>query len=218
MRVTRPALCLALVGSLTAAGAASAVTKPKPKPVKPVCNLVVDAKGDGKGLLNNDAGLDIVTADIASDTKNVTAVIRLAAAPVGAVNPDAPEGAAYYLSFVVPGAKFPLYLTAQSDLSGKYAFNMGDVEATPTGGSLYTNKTGAVKGTIKGSVITLSIARGVLGTLGDVKPGVKVSDIAANVFYPVEVPMVGGLLEPADDASARKSYTAGAPSCVKPGS
>jgi len=217
LKLARPVLCLALVASVTAAGAAGAATKPKPKPVKPVCNLVTDDKGDGAGLVNNQDGLDVLSGDLASNAKSVTAVIRLAAAPVAAGNPDAPEGAAYYFVFSVPGATNPLYLTASSDVTGKYSFAMGDVQPSPTGGQLYQNATGTVTGHINGSVITMTVDRGVLGALGDVKPGQKVTGLGVEVFYPVEVPMVGGLLEEADSASG-KSYVAGALSCVKPGS
>ena len=214
MKLTRPAVALAALASLVGGVSASAaVAKPKP-----VCNLVTDAKGDSEGLINSGTpALDILSADIASDTKNVTAVIRLAGAPSGALDPDAPEGAAYYFVFSVPSATYPLYLSAQSDATGKYAYSIGDVEPSPTGGQLYQNKTGALKGTISGSIITMTVSRSVLSTLGDVKPGKKVTGLSAQVFYPVEVPQVGGLLEQADTAESAKSYVAGAPSCVKPG-
>ena len=213
MRAVRPALAFALASSLLAAGAAHAATKPKPKPV---CNLIKDDKGDGAGLINNQDGLDVLTADIASDAKNITAVIRLAGAPVGAANPDAPEGAAYYFVFSHPKAQYPLWVAASSGITGSYTYSMGDVEPSPTGGDLFQTKTGTVTGHIDGNNITITVARSVLGSLADVKPGTKLVGLEAHVFYPVEVPMVGGLLEEADSASG-KSYVAGALSCVKPG-
>jgi len=92
--------------ALAAAGPSAFATtkhkpKPKPKP-KPVCNLVTDPKGNegpeknGQGWA--DPALDIVSADVASDAKNVTAAIRVAKLTI----PDsmAPAGVYYSFSFV----------------------------------------------------------------------------------------------------------------------
>jgi hypothetical protein len=213
VKLVRPTLTVAVGAAVVLAMPAGAVSKPKP-----VCNLVTDDKGDSEGLVSSGtAGLDILTADVASDAKKVTAVMRLAGSPMGALDPDAPEGAAYYVSFTVPGAANPVYLSAQSDVSGAYSYSIGDIEPSPTGGQLYQNKAGDVKGTISGNNITMSVDRATLAALGDVKPGKKLGGLAAEVFYPVEVPMVGGLLEQADTAESKKAYVAGAPSCVKPG-
>jgi hypothetical protein len=215
MRLTRPAVAIAVGASLVVAGQAGAVAK-KPKPVPPVCNLIIDDKGDGAGLIDaNDPSLDIVGGDIASNATKVTAVIRLDGAPVAAGNKNSPEGAAYYFLFSVPGAQYPLWLAASSDITGAYTYTLGDVEPSPTGGNLYQTKTGVVTGALAGKSITLSVDRSVLAALGDVKPGVKVTGLDAQSFTPLEVPHVGGSLPQADDAASTKSYTAGAASCLK---
>jgi hypothetical protein len=209
----RPVLAIAICASFVAGGAALAAPK-----AKPVCNLIADDKGDGAGFVDNSSGgLDVVTADIASDAKTVTAVLRLAAAPPAAGDPNAPEGATYYVSWNAPGATNPVYLSAATDATGAMSYAMGDIEPSPTGGALYQNATGAVTGHVDGSVITINVDRGVFGSLASMKPGTKMTSLQAEVFYPVEVPMVGGLLEQADAASGTKPYIAGAASCVVPG-
>ena len=72
----------AAVSLLLGMSAADAAEKKKPKPV---CNLVKDLKSDatdnGTNAVKtpNDPNLDIVTADVASNSKTVTGVIRLTA-------------------------------------------------------------------------------------------------------------------------------------------
>lgn len=203
-------LGIVLVGSGVVASASATS-------VRPVCNLVSDAKGDGAGFVSNADGLDVVTADVASDAKNVTAVVRLAAAPPSAGDPNAPEGASYYVEWTAKDAANPVYLTAGSDATGAFTYAMGDVQPSPTGGQLFQNATGVVTGHVDGSTITITAERSVFSALSSVKPGSKLTNLTADVFYPVEVPMVGGLLEQADNATSSKAYVAGARSCVTPG-
>src|SRR5262245_27463636 len=82
------------VGAPTALGA----TKPKPKPKpKPVCNLVTDPAGDASLLAGAsgqgyDASLDIISADVASDGKTITAVVRVKTLAKPANDTAAPLG------------------------------------------------------------------------------------------------------------------------------
>ena len=96
MRSSRPALFPALTAVVLSTGVASAVTT-KPAP-KPVCNLVVDKAGDASvlGPDPSDASLDILSADVASHAKYLTAVLRirnLAASSLAAT------GRNYYVQF-----------------------------------------------------------------------------------------------------------------------
>jgi len=59
---------------VVAGGTAQAATKPKPKP-KPICKLVTDPSGD---VSTSDQSLDITSADIVSNGRQVTTVIRVA--------------------------------------------------------------------------------------------------------------------------------------------
>ena len=64
MRLVRLATCAALAGSLLVVGTSHAA-------VKPVCNIVLDAKGDAdiaNGIGQDDA-LDIISGDLATDKK-----------------------------------------------------------------------------------------------------------------------------------------------------
>jgi hypothetical protein len=94
-------VALALVAAGPSAFAKAKHKQPKPKP-KPVCNLVTDPKGNEGPSQNGqgwaDPALDIVSADIASDAKNVTAAIRVAKLTI----PDsqAPAGIFYRFEFV----------------------------------------------------------------------------------------------------------------------
>src|SRR3982751_4828473 len=96
-RVALLATSLLVTGGIGAASTASA--KPaKAKAVKPVCNLVQDAKGDaGANNIPGADGDDIVSADVASDATTLTGVIRLAA--LQANDPQAPFGRNYSVLF-----------------------------------------------------------------------------------------------------------------------
>jgi hypothetical protein len=121
MKLVRPVVAVATLACLAGGVTANAATKP-------VCNLVVDDKGDGAGVLADSDGLDILSADIASDSKKITAVIRLAGPPTKTLTTAAPEGGAYYFVFNAPGATNAVYLTWSNGLAGS-EFAMGDVDA-----------------------------------------------------------------------------------------
>jgi hypothetical protein len=216
MKISRfHAVAVAVVATSLVSTSAFAATKPKPKPVKPVCNLMTDAKGDGEGLLNSADGLDIVTGDIASDAKNFTAVLRLAGPPSTSPTPDAPEGSNYYVLFSVPSATNVMYLSMSIDFKGAVTYNYGDLEKLGTSTN-YTDR-GDATGSIKGSTVTISVPLATLAGLGSIKPGTKVTGLQGEVYVPIGVPMVVSSLQPADVSDSGKSYVAGAKSCVTPG-
>lgn len=210
MRATRPALCLALVASVTLAGAASAATKPKPKPAKPVCNLVVDDKDDAS-ILTKQPTMDIVSGDVASNAKSLTAVLRLAATPNGQ-NPEGGQSSRYYFEFNAPGSDNPQYLVASVAFpTGDVTFRTGQI--TPSAnGSTFTNDpvNPDVKGAFANNVLTMSAPLAAF-TRVKLTPGTKLTSLKGETFA-----LIGVLLEPADEAVGSKAYTAGALSCVKP--
>lgn len=220
MRAARPVLALTLVASLSAAGAASAVTKPKPKPVKPVCNLIVDPSGDAslQPPLPSDDSLDIIGGDVASDAKNLTAVIRLKAA---AASPQAELGRHIEMTFDLAGAVAQVWIGYDSSAYGGQTFQYGLV-GQGTGGS--TSPTGNATGVVDTAKneIRMTVPLASMNALGKAKPGAKVSNIAITTAQIVGIaPNPSGayanLPETVDDASATKNYVAGTPSCVKPG-
>lgn len=211
MRVARPALCLALAASLTAAGAASAASRPKPKPVKPVCNIVTDVKDDAELLPGlAESSMDIVSADLASNAKMVTAVVRVN--DLAAASATTLLGRTFYLRFTAPGGELPIFLSYTKDLTGE-SFSWGTLD-----GSLYS-QVGDAQGivdTVRNEV-RLSVATSVLSDVGTVKPGSKFTDIYVETDALIGAPMLGGLLQRVDEATGSKPYIAGAPSCVIPG-
>jgi len=240
----RTALVLGLTASLALGGVteASAKSKAKPKP-KPVCNIVKGDLGDAPfdvtlGLaaskMPNDPNGDILSADIASDAKYVTAVIRVKTLAV----PDTTyPGAHYYLLlWSVPDHTAPVYLAATVDPNPAAGtvygpqFVFGD-EGGVGGAVQYFNISSKAK--VVGKVdtakntITMSVPVSQLTGYGTFKPGTHFSGISAQSqattngpVLPTNVPDAGGSIgwgftEDSDDAA--KDYVAGSPSCVKPG-
>ena len=201
----RPALALALCATVVAGGGA-AVAAPK---AKPVCNLVTDETGDAS-IVTGQKSLDVVSADLASDAKNLTAVIRLDGAPGGA-NPQALGGTRYYFEFTAPGSDNPQYLYASIPFAGEPIYRTGEVTTTETNRSFSSDPVDeSVKGSIKGNVLTMTAP---LKAFSRVKlaPGAKLAAPTVETFA-----VAGVLLVSVDDATG-KAYTAGTPSCVKPG-
>lgn len=209
MRATRPAALLALSAAVLSAGVASAATK-KPAP-KPVCNLVVDDAGDASvlGPDPSDSTLDILSADLASDAKNVTAVLRVKSLSGSSA---AATGRNYYVQFTTASAKNPIYFSYETSPLGSF-FSWGDLEPGAGGVDSYTGKGDAI-GTIDKAKneIHLTVPVKELSLLANLRPGVKVTSISANTTAAFVV-----LVSTVDEAEGTKAYIAGAPSCVKPG-
>lgn len=212
MRASRPALALALAASFVSAGAASAAVR-KPAP-KPVCNLVVDAAGDANGFLvtglpavPSDKNLDILSADVASDATNVTAVIRLAA--VGA-DSTSPTGGAVYFNFSIGDTK----VFVDALLSGSSAtFNAGDFSGT--NGTRHT--IGPATGFIDVATKSIHITAPANTWTDVVKAGSKLNTFNVLAQRYIGTAPAGGVTPTADDATSDKVYTGGAKSCVTPG-
>ncbi|MCU1590343.1 MAG: hypothetical protein JWP11_1599 [Frankiales bacterium] len=225
---TRATLIATSLLLLTVAGYASAAPA---KPAKPVCNLVTDPKGDagvsGKAGADGD---DIVSADIASDGKSITGVVRTAA--LAAVDPQAPLGRSYFVNFSAPGSADVLFLSARTYPTGTtFVFGYSGVDPTSGVNTSYTlgQATGAVD-TAKGEVrITAPISGFVTGAKAKLAPGAKLSGIGAQVyriFGQGVVPSqtaptgqripIGGLNLLFDDAVGGP-YLMGTPSCVAVG-
>ena len=214
MRVTRPALCLAVAGSLLAGGVANAAVK---KPVaKPVCNLITDVKGDGSTQVegpvatSNDDRLDVLSADVAAGPKLITAVLRMAKAD--GTSPS-PTGSHYDFLFNAPGATNQLYLeyfTGNPLL--KAGFSYGYVD--PTAGYTPLGKGDGVIDKAKNEVhITASLDGFDAKGAGPIKQKDKLSSLEVTTYSPDLIV----LLPNADDAKSDRTYTVGQISCVTPG-
>lgn len=207
----RPALATGLVLTVAFTGIASAATKKAATP-KPVCNQVTDAKGDAAvGPLPSDSNLDIISGDIASDGKVVTAVIRLAS--FAATDPQSPMGRTYYFGFNAPGAANQVYLSVGVDPVLGTTYDYGDLE-----GSLYTSKANKdVSGSIDAAKGVLTVtAPADLGGLTTLKAGMKLTGLEVK-----STALLGaagsGVVETVDTATGAKPYSVGTASCVVPG-
>jgi hypothetical protein len=192
---------------------------------RPSCNLITDPSGDvmpsAPGVDNGD--YDIRSADVASDAKHVTAVIRLSSlAPEDTASPAARD---YEFDFVANGHGFGLLASL---LTGGASFEAVVYDRTTPGG-----RTGSDLGEIAGVIdtarheiritaplslfapyasfkqtyldqLTVGSARAV-GQDGTTTPDGRVSIGAQSTAVVV------------DDASSKARYTPGARSCVRVG-
>lgn len=243
MKFVRPALAVALAASaLLSVNVADAAAKP--------CKLMTDAAGDAPITNTRDAlfpineppapvvqappgwptanvgpstdALDITSADIASDKKWVTAVIRVkklaATAPAAA-----PSGIQWELSFTANGAT--ITLTAVTDPTGAVRYQ-GSYKGL-AGGSLYA---GGIIGAfdLKKSEVRISAPVSLLDAQVRVKPGLKFTNLTAEAGpiltgpEPSKKVAKGGVLftlnfAAADSASTKKTYSGSSVNCVVPG-
>ena len=201
----RTATVLGALGLIAGAGLAGAAPKP-------VCNLVTDAEGDGTGFvmtdmdyLPNDPNLDLVSGDVATKGRTITAVIRTAELALS--DPMSPTGRAYYANFSVGGTE--LYLSAALDGSGAASYSAGYIDTTRQG-------LGAVTGVVDPAKkeVRISAPVAIFSAQAKIKDGTKILDLNLLAQRYVGDRAAGGATPSADDASGGKTYTAGAPSCV----
>lgn len=245
MRV-RTAVVAALAVAVAVSGEANASphkAKAKPKP-KPVCNVITDPAGDSpfdplgtqSSKMPQDANGDILSADLASNAKYLTAVIRVKSL----ASPDTtfPEAHFYMVSWTVPGHSSPVYLGATVDpnpasaaYGPQYVFGDGGTVSAKGIGlvSYYNIASAAVRGKVDTAkkTITLSVPISALSSYGKFTPGNKFTGLEASSqalingpVLPTNVPAVGGSIAwgwQEDVADVSKDYTAGTPSCVTPG-
>lgn len=219
-----------LAATLVASGAGSgalAATRPKPKPV---CQIIKDATGDAQynGVVPGDGDDDIVSGDVSSDGKTVTAVLRLAA--LSGTDPQSPLGHNYIVTFGAHGADNTLFLAARTYATGtKYIFGYQTTDPTlplnisrPIG-----DATGFVD--LAKKEVHISAPNAAFAPAGTKLPrGSKLLGVGALSYRMVGQGVVpsqdagghwvplGGVSEQFDDASGT-SYVVGTPSCVKPG-
>jgi hypothetical protein len=216
----RTCALIALAVTAVAAGSAHAAPKPKPKPKPKVCNLVLDAKGDADAAplgaaaspAGNEPAYDIVSGDIASDAKTVTAVIRVA--KLAKTTTNSPTGLQWRMDFAVSGLAHVLFLQGgTSPAKDNFSFGWVDTTSHAFTGTGVTGMIDLAKNEVR---ISAPIVNAVAE--GKIPPGAKISGISVSAgrYYNT----AGGnpsLSEATDTADAAKSYTAGDPSCVTVG-
>lgn len=193
---SRRVTALAAVLLVLSGGVAHAATRAKPKPI---CNLVTDKTGDP---LSTDSSLDVVSADVASNGRQVTAVFRVAKLPE--TDPLTPAGRYYELRWTYNGVGYQIQALL-----------------TPAGNQFYgVGSTRASKGSV-------DYAKGEIHVTVDVdtfpghpqyKPGTLMTNFIVHadegtpVFpFPMTFTIAG------DEAIGTRAYPVGAASCVKVG-
>ncbi len=177
---------------------------------KPSCNLITDAPDDAKGLLITDPApmptsaknLDVLSADIASDAKNITAVVRVTA--LDATDTESPGGRTYYTYFTAAGVDF--YMTASRSAVGADTFSVGFVDTT--GRSKLAGATGVFD--LAKKEVRVSAPLAAFAAQAKLTPGTSLTGL--NVL---SQRIVGALTLSADEAASDAAYTVGGASCVK---
>jgi len=206
----------ALAGSATAAP-------------KPVCNIITDAVGDDTVVATpSDASVDLVSGDVASDAKTITAVIRVS--KLANPNPRAPFGQSYFMVFSVKGSPDPLYVSAGLYPTGN-EFLYGYQGVDPTNGINTSYKLGAATGVVDldKSEVRIHVPLVAFAERAKLKKGSKLSGliaegrvligqrlVASQAVGPSPRLPLGGVTLTADTAEG-KSYELSTPSCVTVG-
>ena len=210
---------MSLVGCGVLLGVTLTVVTPTPPSAKAAtCPLITDRKGDARNQVGTDDSLDILSADLVSDAKTVTATIRLKA--LSAVSPGAPQARNYYLLFNTTKPSAQMFLNATVFSGGVVRYAWGTVGPFDPAGLiiLYDNgnygvtqpATGAFDLTKNEIRISANVAD--MAAKGNVKPGAEWKRISATSWYQITT-----FIFEADVAAAPRPYVAGTPGCIKPG-
>lgn len=181
---------------------------------KPVCHLLVDRKADAtqlyaapEGLAPNDPAIDIRSADIASNSKQVTTVLRVT--ELAKLGVTSPGGYVWYVYFSIDGQEF--FTEAKAGPAGD-SFSVGYVGAEGIRTALAKP---AAKGTFVAdrNEVRVSFAAAQLTELRPFRKGTRMYGLRA-----LAARSAGPAVLQADEATGGKAYHDSTPSCVKPGS
>ncbi len=230
MQVRLAPVPLLAAGALIAPMAEAA---PKPK-AKPSCMTITDPKGDTFAIRSQDQrsvygpqedALDVVSGDLASDGKVVTAVVRIAKLS-RAINLS-PTGFTAGMDFRIGTSDFVVRLQANLIRNAPDRFEVAarSFEALPNTPSTFVGTVTGVVDEKKGEV-RIHAPAAMLAPYGPIKPGVKLTpNEAESATVARGVPAVtsspGAPMTNrgpfADIAAGGRFVLVGAPSCVVPG-
>lgn len=204
-RLLRPTLAAGMLGLIATAGLAGAAPAA-------TCNLVVDEKSDATGFVftdedyvPNNPQLDLVSGDIASDGKTITAVVRLDQLALS--DSSSPTGRTYYANFTVGEAT--LFLAAALDGAGAATYSGGFIEARR---SSLGEATGVVD--VAKKEVRISAPVKLFTEKAKIVKGTKILDLNLLAQRYVGHRSVAGVTPSADAAEGGKAYIAGAKSCL----
>lgn len=217
-----------LVCASVLTGALLTVPAPAATKAKPVCRVVTDPGGDAAwlGVVPGGPTDDLLSADLASDGRTVTAVFRMAR--VQQPDPVAPTGHAYVFSFRIRGTTAPLqFLHARTHATGtRYAYGYFTPDAT---GLMRARAVGAATGVVDLGRHEVRVHAPAARFLPrPLRRGTTLSDLGVSIYRwwgqgaaedaaagPVTLPLAG--TGSAFDHGDGSRYVVGTPSCVKPG-
>ena len=194
-----------------------------PSSAAPPCNLETDPTGDtflaryqeappagGPVYGPQEDSLDIVSADIASDGKVVTAVIRVA--NLGAAASTAPTGRGYEFTFTTTKTENLLYLRALKDAAE--TFEVGFKEPLEVGVTTLYTALGEATGVfdVAKNEVRITAPLAAFDAQGGVKAGDKVTldEITSGRIAGPRTPFADALV-------GTKGYKIGDANCVTPG-
>jgi hypothetical protein len=212
----------ALLGSAVLLGALLAAPATGATRVRPVCHLITDPRGDTAALATphvpgSDTD-DLLSADLASDGRRVTAVLRVAA--LQQPDPVAPTGRGYQFTFQVRGLRTTYFLAARTYPTGT-SYTYGDFPD-----DAYVRVLGHGTGTVNPATREVRVSAPVAGFLPkSVRRGSTLVALAAGVYrqWGPELledsgsnPVHTANLASGFDRGEGDRYVVGTPSCVRP--
>lgn len=206
--VLRSAVVIAVAASIGVSGAAHAA--PKKKPVPPICNQIVDPKGDataGAISTSNEPSWDIVSADVAADAKTLTTVIRVD--KLAKSTSADPLGSQWRFDFFV--GETNLYTQATSSPFGdKFVAGYTDTTSHSIANSGATGVFDEAK-----SEVRVTVPLSAYDAQAKITPGTKLTQLAVSAgdYINTAGGSPSGSIQ-ADDATGGKPYATGTPTCV----
>ena len=194
------------------------------------CNLVTDPIGDGSfwgqvppGTPAYPTSLDIISADIASDAKHVTAVIRVDR--LQTTETGSPTGIAYAFHVAVNKQRFELNASRTTGSDPRFTM-WGRIEyvGDENNGAASYGFIGLIDGIFDEDLSEIRMTAPIKNFTPKVKPGARFDDLRLWSYYeagyssPTENRRpFGSTGHSADAAESTATYAAGSPSCVKVG-
>jgi hypothetical protein len=199
---------------------------------KPPCRLIPDDAGDASwgddapgGGIPGSAADDVLSADLASDGRTLTAVLRLAALPPQ--DPEAPLGRRYLVHMAPAGAKSLIYLGATRGPLGT-TFDYGYLTVDAGGTSTMPLGRGTGRFDDARREVHVSAPTSGFRSRGTIRRGTHLVSPTAVVQRQLvtgalpNVPLAGatvplGTLGLVFDRAQGRTYVVGTPTCVRVG-
>ncbi len=172
------------------------------------CNIIKDDKGDAEVLTSSDDAIDIVSADLAANGKEVAAVIRVV--KLKKTTEQSPFGIALTIRWTAPGFDKPLFMRGTTTVGGadKLAYGYQD-------GNRLISLGDAIgifdmdKSELRISTFTKNFA-----AQAKLASGEKLTAVVADGAAIYGSPAAATLSLTADDAAAKAPVVVGTESCI----